>query len=114
MFDTKRNIGKSTGESPPTQKFKHNTSTEQVSETPPWPKSSNRNASEDGRAPVQRGGDSSGSGGAGVDSTSLMDFLKRESEKRDEQHQQLVGSMNTLRNTVVDIKNSIDLEKRTR
>ena len=71
--------------------------------------------SEDGRAPVQRGGVSSGSGGAGVDSaSSLMDFLKRESEKRDEQHQQLVGSMDTLRNTVVDLKNSIDIEKRTR
>ena len=124
MFDTKRNIGKSTGESPPTQKFKHNTSLEQVAETPPWPKSSNRNRSEDGRTPVQRGGDSSGSGGAGVDGSqptnahmdvsALMNFLQLESKKRDDQHAQIVGSMDGLTNTVGDLQKSIELEKSTR
>ena len=49
-----------------------------------------------------------------VDVSSMMEFLKQESQKRDQQHAQIVGSMNQFRSTVVDLQKAIDLEKSTR
>ena len=55
-----------------------------------------------------------GSTSTNVDVSSMMEFLKLESEKRDKQHGEIVGSMNQFKNTVADLQKSIDLEKSTR
>ena len=108
MFDTKRNIVKPSGQTPPAKKPAHTTSPETLPDALTWPIGSEENASKADATPVQGGGDSSVTGGAGVESaSSLIEFLKRESEKRDEQHRQLVGSMDTLRNTVVTLTHSL-------
>ena len=128
MSDIKRNINKGTGETPPAQKARHNTSSEVVPNVPAWPGASKETTSEGNATPVQRptksGAPMGGQGGigseptnannAGVDVSAMMDFLKLESQKRDQQHAQIVGSMDGLTNTVGDLQKSIELEKSTR
>ena len=43
-----------------------------------------------------------------------MNFLREESKKRDDQHAEIVGSVNGLKSTVGDLQKSIDLKKSTR
>ena len=112
---TKRDIGKPSGMTPPAKKTTSQSPTGVLPNTPAWPGTFSEITENINTTPLQEGGESSESGASGLDSnSSLMDFLKEESKKRDEQHRQLVGSMDTLRNTVVDLKNSIDVEKKTR
>ena len=76
MFDAKRNINKPSGQTPPAKKPAHTTSPESLPETPAWPKASAENASIVGGTPLQGGGESSGSRGPEINSTSsLMKFL---------------------------------------
>ena len=117
MFSGKqqRDINKPSGTTPLAQKPKLQSSSDVLPTAPTWPGTSAKTTENLNATPLQGGAESSGSRAPGLDSaSSLMEFLKGESEKRDEQHRQLVGSMDTLRNTVVGLKNSIDVEKKTR
>ena len=88
MSDTKRNINKGSGETPPAQKARHNSSSEVVPSVPAWPGASEETTSEGNATPVQRPtqsdapvGEQGGIGSepinanySGVDVSAMMDF----------------------------------------
>ena len=79
MSDTKRNINKGSGETPPAQKARYNSSSEVVPSVPAWPGASEETTSEGNATPVQRGAQTvpgSGSMPTNADLASMMAGLQ--------------------------------------
>jgi len=132
MFSSgsKREIGKSSGATPPAQKVKPNTSSEVLPNPPTWPGTRTETTQQFNTPPVQGGSESSEvragvETGAGTGSrpseipmeptnADIMRLLLEERENRKTDNGKILTSIDTLREKTDDLQKAVELEKITR